>query len=279
MFTLDKRTRSALKNLKRCLDRVRPEDKADKHKNLGRTEEFASAIHDYMAAGTDGDAREEVSAEESEVESGGSDHVDSSEDEEGTYGPLPASMEVNRVFGPQVASTDPPAEQPPASRPLAPASRPLAPVTDKESPKEVLSGGREDWMLTPGNHKDVAELEGMFSVDGSLRTNKSGKFALGKRARQEAQELRAKKRQAPKSAEDLAAEAILAEYNTLRGPSLMEQHQQGRAKQGGTKKRELREAFDYQRDIVDGRVGADKNKIKTIMQEAQALSSRFDKGI
>ena len=134
-------------------------------------------------------------------------------------------------------------------------------------------------MLTPGNHKDVAELEGMFSVDGSLRTNKSGKFALGKRARQEAQELRAKKRQAPKSAEDLAAEAILAEYNTLRGPSLMEQHQQGRAKQGGTKKRELREAFDYQRDIVDGRVGADKNKIKTIMQEAQALSSRFDKGI
>ena len=57
----------------------------------------------------------------------------------------------------------------------------------------------------------------------------------------------------------------------------MEQHQQGRVEKVGARKRE-REAFDYQRDIVDGRVGADKNKVKMMVQEAQALSSRFDKG-
>ena len=112
MFTLDKRTRSALKNLKRCLDRVRPEDKADKHKNLGRTEEFArvpsTITWPLVQMGTLGKrsvpkrVRWRVAAATTLTPARMKRALRA----------LPASMEVNRVFGPQVASTDPPAERP-----------------------------------------------------------------------------------------------------------------------------------------------------------------------
>ena len=278
MSTSDKRVRSALKDLKRSLDRVSSEGRASKVKTSDKTEKVVGSGHERTGTKPGGGAQEVESDYDVDL-GGGESHSSSNssgegspgeggDDEDDVYGPLPASLSAKQALGPALASA-----QPLAAHPGVKAS---SNDTDRHA---VQESGREGWMLTPGDHKNAAGLSGVFDADGVVTVNRAGKFDSGKLAAQRAADVHARKRQAPKSAEDLAAEAMLAEYNALRGPSLMEQHQRGREQDGaGAANKRHRTTFDYQRDIVDGRVGADKNKVKAMVQEAQALSSRFDSG-
>jgi hypothetical protein len=151
-------------------------------------------------------------------------------------------------------------------------------------------GNREEWMLTPGsNSKGIAAaMNDIFDADGVVQLNKSGKFLTGKAATMAAKGLQAQKLAGaaagggPANPADVAAQAMLAEYDQLRGPSLMEQHLADadakkaakRAQQGGK-----RSGFDYERDVANSRVGTNTKARDDLVNEAKTLSSRFDKAV
>lgn len=141
---------------------------------------------------------------------------------------------------------------------------------------------REEWMMTPGENKTIAEL---YSATGSMGNRK---FQTGKGAKQLADSYTAR------SADVSAMKRRFGEDDDQirvtedddgspdafgddgRGPSLMEQHLEG------LKSKKVcapvgRQAFDRERDLLS-RNKMDSKQAAQLADQAKQLSSRFGKG-
>ena len=135
--------------------------------------------------------------------------------------------------------------------------------------------GREEWMLTPGDCAGAAAS----ALDNTF--GKERKFASGKGASLAAKNARhaASTHVTPMNTDAIA---VLAEFDKLRGPSLMEMHTQkakalkaAKAKAGGSQ----RSAFNYERDVGGFRNKVDSALRDQMLAEAKQLDERFDKSM
>lgn len=208
------------------------------------------------------------------------------------FGPLPASAAAAEAVAMRMKAEATAKARAASSLPLGYEGGVIPTTTpshnSNEGSKKRKAGDesmREDWMLSPGDNAGIAAMNQVFDEDGVVKLNKAGKFNTSKAASTAARELQEKKRDGSGGGHnpaDAAAEAMLKEYNDLRGPSLMNQHlaqmdaKQAvkKAKKGGT-----REGFDYERDVVNSRHGTDSKARDELVKEAQSLSSRFDRSV
>lgn len=131
------------------------------------------------------------------------------------------------------------------------------------------SGGREEWMLTPGESKASQSLSDTFGVSRGFQT--------GKVAKQKAKELEAVRAEQPRDAEeDARTQAILDEYREMRGPSLMDQHLK-KKKDCGPSQKDSRRPFDRERDVLQ-RKPMDASAARELVEQAKGLDSRFSAG-
>jgi hypothetical protein len=208
--------------------------------------------------------------------------------DEDDYGPLPASAAAAAAVATRLKAEA-------TAQARATSSVPLG-VIPTTTPSNGSNGGskkrkvgnesmREDWMLSPGDNAGIAAMNQVFDEDGVVKLNKAGKFNTSKAASTAARELQEKKREVSGGSQnpvDAAADAMLREYNELRGPSLMAQHMsQMDAKMAAKKatKGGPRDGFDYDRDIVNSRRGTNSKARDELVKEAQLLSSRFDRSV
>jgi len=197
---------------------------------------------------------------------GGDDGDDDDDDDDDDLGPLPIWKAPRRTMQPTVELPEGPSSLVNALSTALPAGLDM-PATE----------GREEWMLTPGESKAFAALEGTFG--------KTREFKKGKQASQAAKALQAKKaavdaasRAAPM---DAAMNAALEEYKALRGPSLMEIHAEKAAQMQAAKKGNKgdRAGFDYARDVGSFRQRVDTTVRAQMVTDAQRLDTRFDKSM
>ncbi len=139
-------------------------------------------------------------------------------------------------------------------------------------------GGREEWMLTPGERSGVA---GMIDGNGNAII-KNRKFDGGKKAKSDAQEL-ANLRAAEQAAFENSEEGqrmhvFLQEHRESRGDTLMDQHMNKKAKLDTSRTIAKRPAFDRERDIVQAGSRASKEAVTAIVRQAKEIDSRFSKG-
>jgi len=144
-------------------------------------------------------------------------------------------------------------------------------------------GGREEWMLTPGESKTVAEHLGQR---GGAVANR--KFQDGKKAKKDAQEILRKRdiqqKAFEESEEGQRIRNILKSDRDARGLSLMERHMDmKRSKKRQLNERGERVGFDRDKEIVHGKRRTDDNAAKLLVEQASQLnsmfSSRISKGI
>lgn len=149
---------------------------------------------------------------------------------------------------------------------------PLAVIRSEKVQKTSVSnsGGREEWMLTPGESKASQSLSDTFGV--------SRGFQSGKVAKQKAKELEAMRSEQPRdAAEDARTQAILEEYREKRGPSLMDQHLQKKKDGGSGSQKDSRRPFDRERDVLQ-RKPMDAAAARELVQQAKNLDTRFSSG-
>ncbi len=196
------------------------------------------------------------------------------EDDEEEIGPLPSWQAARRtVSQPSVAASAP------ENSALLKALSTQIPSgncgAQSEGSVASITGGREEWMLTPGDSKAMAALEGSFG--------KQRKFAAGKQASQAAQALQARKAAADATARaapiDTELAASLEEYKQLRGPSLMELHAQKAAANDAAKRGGAGTTFDYARDVGSFRRRVDTTVRNQMVADAAQLDTRFDKSV
>eukprot|EP01041_Mallomonas_annulata_P001560 gene1560-3015_t len=136
------------------------------------------------------------------------------------------------------------------------------------------TGGREEWMLTPGEAKHMQGLTESFGVNRQFQSGKVAKKAAAELLRQR----EAERARCEDPEETARTQAILDEYRELRGPSLMEAHLEKKQKtkkssEGG----EVRRPFDREKDVLSRR-HMDASAAHRLAEQAKELDSRFDKG-
>ena len=129
---------------------------------------------------------------------------------------------------------------------------------------------RDDWMLTPGENRTVAEMLTATGVSSDAHLQ-NRKFAGGKTAKQAAAAVMAEKEIEKKayeaSAEGKRARAVIEAHKVSRGPSLMEQHLAKRSKgnsNGGSSSR--------------GGVNQ-STQARVLLQHAKDMDKRFGRGV
>ena len=128
---------------------------------------------------------------------------------------------------------------------------------------------REEWMMTIGENKTLADL------GAAMVTNRQ--FQRGKEADKIAKKLAESKAEVIDPVEEEKQRRIEEEDRKRRGDSLMIQHASKKNIEKASGKKEKPKAFDREKDFVVTHKMVNAIQVKQIVAEAQKLDSRFSR--